>query len=178
MAIVKASYTKLQKAAKASIRYIQHRPGQNNGKLTRALFGTDGVMGRTDAYRMIDEASKNSTFFRFVISPDPQLEDTKKDLYLREVSDETMRSLEERLQSPVAWVGAIHDDHTDIRHVHIVAVVSGKLNPKDFSLLRHAATAACLEQRSYLDLGAGRQIDGERRVQQHEDIGLGLALDV
>ena len=58
MAIVKATYTKSSGGAKASIRYIEHRPGKDNAKIKRTLFGIDGAMGRWQAYRMIDEADK------------------------------------------------------------------------------------------------------------------------
>ena len=93
MAIVKATYTKSSGGAKASIRYIEHRPGKDNAKIKRTLFGIDGAMGRWQAYRMIDEADKGSLFFRFVISPDPKQEDTDKDLFLREITEKTIDSL-------------------------------------------------------------------------------------
>ena len=51
MAIVKATYTKSSGGAKASIRYIEHRPGKDGEKVTRTLFGVDGLMGRWQAYR-------------------------------------------------------------------------------------------------------------------------------
>src|SRR6266702_5100140 len=102
MAIVKANYIKRgtgEKArAKASIRYIEHRAGKDGAKTTRALFGTDGLLGRWQAYRMVDEAEKGSLFFRFIISPDPIQEDTKKDLFLREIIEKTMQTLEDRVQ--------------------------------------------------------------------------------
>src|ERR1700724_3651498 len=106
MAIVKATYTKSGAGAKASIRYIEHRPGKDGEKVTRNLFGIDGLMGRYAAYRMIDEADKGSYFFRFVISPDPKGEDTQRDLFLREITEKTMLSLEDRLQKPLQWVAA------------------------------------------------------------------------
>jgi len=78
MAIVKATYTKKANGAKASIRYIEHRPGKDGAKAARALFGIDGAMGRWQAYHMIDEAEKGNIFYRFVISPDPKGEDSEK----------------------------------------------------------------------------------------------------
>jgi hypothetical protein len=152
MAIVKATYTKSSAGAKASIRYIEHRPGKEGEKITRPLFGSDGLMGRWQAYRMIDEAEKGSNFFRFVISPDPQQEDTNKDLHLRDITEKTMQRLEERLQKEVQWVAAEHNDHAPHRHVHLVAVVSGRLTVQDFQTLRETATQACLEQRYERDL--------------------------
>jgi hypothetical protein len=67
MAIVKATYMRSRAGAKASIRYIEHRPGKNRTTITRNLFGVDGLMGRDQAYRLIDEAPTGSTFYRFVI---------------------------------------------------------------------------------------------------------------
>ena len=66
-----STYTKNKQSAKKSIRYIQHRPGKDEAKIERALFGSDGVMERFEALRMIDQAHKGSAFFRIVISPDP-----------------------------------------------------------------------------------------------------------
>src|SRR5919199_1539163 len=136
MAIVKATYTKSSAGAKASIRYLQHRPGKEGVKLTRTLFGWDGVMERREAYRMIDEAETGSLFFRFVISPDPKQEDTEKDLFLREITERTMLHLEDRFHRHVHWVAAEHTDHAPHRHVHIVAVVPGRLQVPDLQLLR------------------------------------------
>src|SRR6266568_2561018 len=127
MAIVKATYTKSSAGAKASIRYIEHRPGRDGEKVTRPLFNTDGLMGRWQAYQMIDEAEKGSVFFRFVISPDPKQEDTGKDLFLREITEKTMLSLEEHSHKQVSWVAAVHDDHAPHRHVHVVAIVPERL---------------------------------------------------
>lgn len=111
MAIVKANYVKRGKIekerAKATIRYIQHRPGREGEKTIRTLFGSDGVMERKEAYRMIDEALKATTFFRFVISPDPTQEDKQGDLALRDVTQRTMQLLDEHLRTRcVGWCRA------------------------------------------------------------------------
>lgn len=152
MAIVKATYTKQGNGAKASIRYMQHRPGKEGAKITRTLFGSDGLMGRWQAYSMIDEAEKGSNFFRFVISPDPKREDSERDLHLRTITEQTMHTLEERLHNTVTWVAVEHNDHAPHRHVHVVAVVPGRLNVQDFQALRTSATDASLEQRRQRDL--------------------------
>src|SRR2546428_57184 len=106
---------------------------------------------------MIDESQKGSLFFRFVISPDPKQEDTGKDLFLREITEKTMQSLEDRLQREVQWVAAEHDDHAPHRHVHVLAIVSGRLQVQDFQALRQTATEACLEQRQERDLAREQQ---------------------
>jgi uncharacterized protein YcbX len=152
MAIFKATYTKHQEGARASIKYIQHRPGKDGAKVTRELFGSDGRMNKREAYAMIDQAKQGSLFFRFVISPDPKTEDMHQDLHLREITERTMHTLEERLANEVSWVAVEHIDHAPHRHVHVVAVVPGRLAVQDFHALRSKATAACLEQRQERDL--------------------------
>src|SRR6266446_5958956 len=168
MAIVKATYTKQRNGAKASIRYMEHRPGKDNEKITRTLFGSDGLMGRWQAYRMIDEAEKGSLFFRFVISPDPKSEDREKDLQLREITEQTMQILEERLKQQVQWVAAEHDDHAPHRHVHVVAIVPGRLQVQDFQELRLEATQACLDQRHERDLLQEHQQQEQERREREE----------
>jgi hypothetical protein len=159
MAIVKASYTKSRGGAKASIRYIAHRPGKEGAEITRNLFGIDGLMGREHAYRFIDEAEEGSLFYRFIVSPDPELEDTRRDLHLRDMTEKTMRVLERRLKQEIAWVAAEHDDHAPNRHVHVVAVVKRKLHIPDFQAMRERATEAALFQRRERDLVQRYQLD-------------------
>jgi len=151
MAIVKATYTKSSGGAKASIRYIEHRAGKDGAKITRTLWGMDGKMERLEAYRMIDEADKGSIFFRFVISPDPKGEDTGKDLFLREITEQTMLKLEEQVHQYIQRVASTHDDHAPHRHVHVIAVVPGRLQVQDFQAMRQAATEAAVFQRKQHD---------------------------
>jgi hypothetical protein len=175
MAVVKNNYVKpdgREKAkAKASIRYIEHRRGKDGERVTRTLFNGDGAVGRYEAYRMIDEAEKGSIFFRFIISPDAQTEDTRRDLPLREITEQTMHALEDHMHKQVSWVGAIHADHTPLRHVHIVAVVPRRLLPHEFQalpqVLRLAATEASLAQRHERDL-AREQKEQEREEAEWE----------
>ena len=156
MAVVKANYiTKGQTErarAKATIRYIEHRPGKDHEKKSRNLFGIDGCMGRWQAYRMVDEAEKGRYFYRFVVSPDPVNEDAERDLPLREIIAYTMQSLEERIHKSVQWVAAVHDDHTDKRHIHALAVVKGRLKKDDLQALIQAATEEAQLQRHGRDL--------------------------
>jgi hypothetical protein len=101
---------------------------------------------------MIEEAEQRSFFYRFVISPDPKGEDREKELFLREITEHTMSSLEDRLQKQIFWVAAEHTEHAPHRHIHVVAIVSERLQVNDFRALRQAATAACLQQRQERDL--------------------------
>jgi hypothetical protein len=172
MAIVKATYTRSRAGAKASIRYIEQRPGRYGDKITRSLFGIDGLMRRDQAYRLIDEAPKGSTFYRFVVSPDPRKEDMRRDLHLREVTENTMQALRERLNQEVAWVAAEHDDHAPNRHVHVVAVVKGRLHARDFQAMRQRATEASLFQRKEHDL-AREQHQSRRLAREKRAPGFG-----
>jgi hypothetical protein len=80
MAVVKVSYTKEPGAAKATIRYIAHRPGTEHERTNRELWTGDGKLTRQEAYQLIDQAPAGSTFFRVVLSPDPRLEDREREL--------------------------------------------------------------------------------------------------
>ena len=90
-----------------------------------------------------------------MISPDPQLEDKGKDLQLWEITTKTMLGLEERLAQTIQFVAAVHNDHAPHRHVHVIALINGKLTPKDFALLRETATQSSLFQRRERDLAQG-----------------------
>lgn len=155
MAIVKATYTKSRKKIKASVRYIQHRPGLDGERRKRTLFGLDGPLNRQEVYTLVDQATKGTTFFRLVISPDPRREDTERDLNLRQITEQTLLQLSKELGQQVHYAGVIHDDHAPHRHVHVIALVKGKLTREHFRLLRGAATEAALVQRQERDLARG-----------------------
>ena len=153
MAIVKiTSYTRNRGAAKASIRYITHRPGGDGRVTSRPLYTSDGEVTKNDAYQMIDEAKKGSVFFRIVISPDVKNEDTRKDLYLWQITEQTMLTLEERLHTHVPFTAVEHNDHTGNRHVHLLACLKGRIEKGDLKALRDSATEAALSQRQERDL--------------------------
>ena len=157
MAIVKASYTRKGRKAKASVRYIENRPGRDGAKLQRTLFQADGKVERREVYTMIDQAAKGSYFFRLVISPDPKREDRDKNLALRELTEKTIASLEDRFQQPLPWVAAVHADHAEHRHIHALAIVPQRLNVQDLQHLRRAATEAALQQVQQLALAREQQ---------------------
>jgi len=171
MAIVKASYTRHGGTAKASVRYIENRPGKDGTKCQRTLFTADGRVERVEVYDMIDQANKNSYFFRLVISPDPEREDSDKNLALREITERTIQSLEDRFQKPLQWAAAIHADHTENRHIHALVIVPTRLQVQDFQRMRSAATEVAREQRQQLDL-----LRETREQSQAQSQGLGLEL--
>jgi hypothetical protein len=166
MAVVKTNYDRRGKVgnakAKDNVRYIQHRPDKDKERVMRPLFTSDGPMTRLEAYQFIDEAPKGTKFFTIIISPDPEKEDTHKDLDMRALTITTMQTIEEIITSqgittPVIWVAAVHDDHTDKNHVHALAAIQGRLDKPDVQRLIAATTHACLEQRRERDRALERQ---------------------
>jgi hypothetical protein len=157
MAIVKASYTRNGRNARASVRYIEHRPGRDGAKLWRTLFNADGKVERREAYTMIDQAPHGSYYVRLVISPDPTSEDSDRHLALRELTEKTIASLEDRFQRALQWVAAIHADHAEHRHIHALAIVPERLQVQDLQRMRSAATEEALEQVRQLALAREQQ---------------------
>jgi hypothetical protein len=150
------SFTKHRNLAKKSIRYIAHRRGRDGKSVTRQLFGREGSTDKTEAYAKIDKAPRGTTFFRMIISPDPLTEDTLQDLDLREIMDQTMLVLQKNFpKQQVEYFAAIHADHTDKRHVHVVALLRGRLTKNHLSSLRATATKEALSQRQTLDREQG-----------------------
>jgi hypothetical protein len=161
MAVVKANYVRKGKGervtAKANIRYIQERPGRDKEKLTRPLFNNAGVIGRHEAYQFIDtEAKKGRYFYRLKLSPDPLKEDTKRDLNMQKLTRQMMQRLEKRLKTTIPWAGSLHDDHTDIRHVHILAATPRRLQKYELEALIRETSTICREQRRELEPGKER----------------------
>jgi hypothetical protein len=160
MAFVGTSFVKRGKVgnakAKDIVRYIQHRSGKDNERVMRPLFTNDSPMTRLEAYQFIDEAPKGTKFFTIIISPDPANEDTHHDVDMRQITITTMQTVAEIIRgqgitSPVIWVAAVHDDHTDKNHVHALAAIQGRLDKPDLRRLIEVTTTACLEQRQELD---------------------------
>ena len=128
--------------------------------MTRQLIGYDGVLEKLQAYQMIDAAGEGTYFYRLVLNFDAKTEDTNKDLHIWEIIDKTMLHLEDRFQQELQFVATEHDDHTPLRHVHMLALLPGKLNVEDFAALRAVATEAALFQRVERDLAPARAIQG------------------
>src|SRR4029434_9731597 len=117
----------------------------------RPLFTNDSPMTRQDAYQFIDEAPKGTHFYTIIINPDPEKENTHKDLDMRAITMTTMQTIEEIITAqgsttPVIWVAALHDDHTDKNHVHALAALQGRLDTPDLDRIREATTKDCLER--------------------------------
>jgi len=137
--------------AKAHIRYIRNRR-ENGQKITRELFGRDGVLSKEEAYELIDSAEKGTRFFRFVISP-AKWEDREKDLDLREITMQTMGALEKQLGEHIQFVAAIHNGK--LRHVHMLAILKGRVEDAELTVARGTATQVTRAQRKELDEALG-----------------------
>src|SRR5947209_6144662 len=141
MAIFKVSrYTRKGGEAKQTIRYNQNRKGKDGAKIVRTLWGWGGKIERTEAYELIDEAERRSYFYRIILNFDPKTEDTHKDMYLRTITEKTMRGFEERLGTQFQFIAATHDDHSPLRHVHILAILPRRLDRDDLALGRKFVT--------------------------------------
>ena len=169
MAVVRANYCKKgageRQLAKANLYYIQSRPGRDKERLTRTLFGPGGRMGRLEAYQFIHEAKAGTYFYRLKLSPDPAREDVRRDLNMQQLTRTMMQRLEKRLHTKaIPWAAALHDDHTTIRHVHVLAAIPRTLHKYELAFLIREATHACLAQRRSLDRSADRPERGPSRL--------------
>ena len=171
MAFVGTSYVRRGKVgnakAKDTVRYIQHRPGKDNERVMRPLFTSDGPMTRLETYQFIDESPKGTHFYTVILSPDPTTEDTHKDLDMRQIAITTMQTISAIVDTPVIWVAAIHDDHTDKNHVHALAALPRRLDKTELDRIRKDTTTVCLEQRRELDRALERQA-------REQELGRGL----
>jgi hypothetical protein len=155
--VIRTSETRIRAAAKQTIRYIVHRR-EYGEKMTRPLFSWEtGDTEKLTAYQVIDRASPGSRFLRVAISPDPKREDSKRDLNLRELTRETMKALAKKYKGrDVAFFAAIHEGHTDKRHINLLVIVPpGRLTKKEWKEMREAATANAKKQRIALDQEQG-----------------------
>jgi hypothetical protein len=149
------SYTRIRKAIKATVRYLKHRPNIEGERVTRPLFGSDGPMEKYHAYSMIEGASRGTIFYRIAISPDPNREDTNKDLDLWGMTQDAMRHLKVQMKKDIQYIAVEHDDQSDIRHVNAIVLVGGRLSKEEFralpKLLKEGAWDAVKLQKPELD---------------------------
>ena len=154
MAIVKAKYVRSKPRIKAHLRYIIPRRGGEGERMSRPLFGKDGALSKQQIYEMIDNARPGAVFHKFVINWHPIKEDTNKDLNLWEVTRKTLEQIKTKLGDNVPFVATIHDDHTQLRHVHGFFMVEGRLSKEEFAKFKGLWKVASFEtrrQRNRLD---------------------------
>jgi hypothetical protein len=155
MAVVRLKYIRGRQQIKAHLRYITHRRGKTQEKITRLLFGRDGLTDKRAAYEMIDSAKRGTAFFKIMISPDPMKEDTHKNLDLQHITRQTLLKLEKQLGRHFQFVATVHNDHTPLRHVHGIFLLQGRLSKEEFRALQKTAyktaTHSARLQRKALD---------------------------
>jgi hypothetical protein len=139
MAVVRLKYIKSRPQIKAHLRYITHRRGETREKITRLLFGRDGLTDKRAAYEMIDSTNRGTTFFKVMISPDPLKEDTHKDLDLHHITRQTLLKLEKQFGRHFQFVATVHNDHTPRRHIHGIFLLKGRLSKEEFRALQKTA---------------------------------------
>jgi hypothetical protein len=163
MAIVKLTYTRSREGIKAHLRYILHRPGKEREKPTRELFQHNYLrVTKQDAYDLINAAPRNTYFYKMTINFHPQKEDTYKDLDLPYIASLTVRAMQSRIGRDVPFLATIHHGHaaTDLRHIHAICLVQGRLSKADFAKLKTlwlTTTADVRLQRSSRDRAQERQ---------------------
>jgi hypothetical protein len=140
MAVVKLKYLKKRPQLKSHLRYITHRRGREEGRVTRQLFNAQGLTDRRTMYARIDAARRGTVFYKFMINPDPKREDTYKDLDLAHITRQTILSLERQFGFPIPFAAVIHPaDHTPLRHVHGIFLLPRRITQKAFRILRQTA---------------------------------------
>ena len=127
MAVVVLNFIPRGKTAKAealeTLGYNGTRPGKEEEEIDRKLFGHGGEYTSDQALQMIDEAPGNTYFFRMIVSPDPNSENKDRNLDLRLITTQLVEWLEGRLDREISFIGAEHNDHTDIPHIHSIALI-------------------------------------------------------
>src|SRR5215216_3893877 len=115
MAVLKTNYIPPRKSAKkeavATLDYNCARPGKNEEEIVRPLLGHDGPLTLEQARRMIEEAPKNTYFWRWMLSPDPNGEENAdKNLNLSQVMKQLVKHLEGKLNRPIEFIVAEHEN--------------------------------------------------------------------
>lgn len=176
--IVKASYTRSAREAKASVRYMQHRSDNGGERQTRQLFGRDGELSRTEAYERLDAASEHANktyFYRLTFNPGEgrgELSDESRSAWAHDL----VSRLEQQGVVVRDWVAVSHTDQGEHDHVHVLAATSRTVQKDELADLRSFGREAYetrrgleVERGLYLDDDAGRfvrEIEQQRQTQR------------
>jgi hypothetical protein len=150
MAIVKLKYTRSRDGIKRHLRYVVHRPSKELKKPTRELFQHNYLsVTKQYAYDLINAAPKGTFFYKMTINFHPQKEDKHKDLDLHAITSLTVREMQLRLGRSVPFIATIHNGHvdTDLRHIHAICLVQGRVGKEDFAKLKTLWQSASAEVR-------------------------------
>jgi hypothetical protein len=147
MAVVKLKYLKGRPQLKRHLRYITHRRGREEGRVTRQLFTVDGLTDKRTMYDLIDTARRGTVLYKFMINPDPKREDTYKDLDLAQITRQTILALERTLGLTLPFAAVVHPaDHTPLRHVHGIFLLPRRISKKAFRTLQQVAWTSATAQ--------------------------------
>jgi hypothetical protein len=150
MAIVKLKYTRNREAIKAHLRYIVHRPGKEQGRTTRELFQHDYLsVTKQEAYDLINASPRGMVFYKMTINFHPLREDTHNDLDLQHIASLTVREMQGRISRSIPFIATIHNGHakTDLRHIHAICLVQGRVSKEEFARLKTLWQSATAEVR-------------------------------
>jgi len=88
-------------------------------------------------------------FYKMTINFHPQKEDKHKDLDLHAITSLTVREMQLRLGRSVPFIATIHNGHvdTDLRHIHAICLVQGRVGKEDFAKLKTLWQSASAEVR-------------------------------
>jgi hypothetical protein len=151
MAVVKLKYTRSKDAIKRHLRYIIHRPSKEREKPTRELFQHNYLpVMKQNAYEQINAAPRGTNFYKMMINFHPTKEDTYKDLDLHYIASLTVREMQFRLGRDIPFIATIHNGHakTDLRHIHAICLVQGRLSRAEYATLQTLWLFATAEVRS------------------------------
>jgi hypothetical protein len=179
-----------KREAHETLGYNHNRPGSDNEEGEgRILFGTDGKpMSEKEALELIENASKNTLFWKMILSPDPNSENKDKLLDLQQLTDDLVRYLKKELKRPIPYIGVVHNN-TDIPHVHAIILIErfGRemlITKKRIEALKKLAAGQALEQQrnrltmqplaaSLIEVREQAQHLMTLRRQQHLGVGAG-----
>jgi hypothetical protein len=140
MAVVKLKYIRQRTQLKRHVRYITHRRGNEEGRVTRALFTSEGFTNKRTVYDLIDGAARGTVFYKLMINLDPRREDIRKDLDLEHITRQTILALERQLGLTLPFAAVVHPaDHTPLRHVHGIFLLPRRVSKEAFRELRFLA---------------------------------------
>jgi hypothetical protein len=172
--------------AKATLGYNETRVGKNGEEIERQLFGKSGPLTKEQAERLLESASRNTYFWRMRLSPDPNGENAEKTLDLWELTRDAVRWLEERIgrEGEIGLIGAEHDDHTEIAHIHAILLIERKgrekiLTKDDINEFREAVAQMALDKKLNRQLAVEReQVQHQEAKEERQEVSTGVQLAI
>lgn len=131
--------------ARKHLHYMIARKGKNGEEMLRQLFSKDGDVDVAYALDLIE--NRRTHIFKIILNFDPKTEEDKRNLNLESLTKLLMIEIQERFGKDVAWVATIHDDHTDLRHIHSMVFTNGFFKRNDLKYFRDYVTQQALAQR-------------------------------